>query len=172
MRTAALVALAILTLAACAAPPGGAATPGCVRLLQNYDLAERNFGNSSSLRELALPSAIERTAQLARQAGCITRAGDLDRLDAQRDAFAATLQGERGAPIPRTWLQVGVVAGVASEVQARNFFGGLGFTVRSRGAPGLGRRIFIGLFTTEGGLAEATDLALRAGFVAPYVRRF
>ena len=50
--------------------------------------------------------------------------------------------------------------------------GGVGLPVRSRGAPGLGRRIFIGPFDTEGGLAEGMEVARRAGFVAPYVRRF
>ena len=64
-----------------------------------------------------------------------------------------------GAPIERTWVQAGVVGGITAEVQARQFFSGLGFNVRSRGAPGLGRRIFIGPFATEGGLQDAMQLA-------------
>ena len=57
-------------------------------------------------------------------------------------------------------------------MQARQYFGGLGLRVRSIGAPGLGRRIYVGPFATEGGLAEATEIARRGGFVAPYPARF
>lgn len=170
MRAAMLSVAALVALAAC--DPVGVArqAPDCVRLLQNYDRAEAAFGNSGSRDRLVLPPAIEQTAQRARQGGCVTRIEQLALVHAFADAVE--LGGPSGPPIQRVWLQAGVVAGVSSELQARELFGSVGLPVRSRGAPGLGRRIFIGPFDTEGGLAEGMEVARRAGFVAPYVRRF
>ena len=52
------------------------------------------------------------------------------------------------------------------------FFAAQGVAARSVGAAGLGRRIYIGPFATQGALDGARDLALRAGFAAPYPATF
>jgi hypothetical protein len=172
MRVAAL-ALLVAASAAVSGAASAASAPdaGCVAALRAYDRAELFFTYDGAWRGVALPPPIERQAQRARRDGCVTSNDDTDRLLAGADAFAAPPRPE-GAPIRPTWLQVGVVGGVVGEVRARDFFAGQGYRVRSRGAPGLGRRIFVGPFATEGALADAAGLAVRAGFVAPYPRAF
>ena len=49
------------------------------------------------------------------------------------------------------------------------FFRGLGYRSRGVGAPTLGRRLFIGPFTSQGALDQALDVARQAGFIAPHV---
>jgi len=48
------------------------------------------------------------------------------------------------------------------------FFQRQGVRVRSVGRAGLGRRIYIGPFATEGALESARQLAISAGFTSPY----
>lgn len=181
MRPAALL-FALVTsataLVGCAGAQGGM-TPvaaDCAALFRTYDQAVQAFGNSDYDRgdggAWKVPTAVDRAGQRLRAGGCLTSNADLGASYLLADSLRGTRIVESGAPIKPIYLQVGIVEGVTSEVQARQFFGGLGVRVRSQGAPGLGRRIFVGPFATEGGLAAATDLALQAGFVAPYPRRF
>ena len=177
MRAFLWIGPALLALAACQDVPGRdpamadrAAT--CERRLQDYDRAQLFFSSTQWDRNQTLSMQVQRAAQAARQAGCVTGTEITDQLAGLLPEAKAWPRGERGAPIERTWVQAGVVGGITAEVQARQFFSGLGFNVRSRGAPGLGRRIFIGPFATEGGLEDAMRLARDAGFIAPYVRRF
>lgn len=177
MRAIWLAIPALAILAGCQDVPGrdpamADPTATCERRLQEYDQAALFFSGSDWGRNQTIPMQIQRAAQSAREAGCVTGGEVTDWLAGQLPAIRGTLRGEHGAPIAPTWLQVGIVAGVSSEVQTREFFAGLGFRPRSRGAQGLGRRIFIGPFVTEGGLAEAIELSLRVGFVAPYPKRF
>jgi hypothetical protein len=163
-----------LVLAGCAPGLGFSPAPrGCERLFRDYDTALRVSGGGFGRPDLVLPTRVSRTAQRVREGGCLTWFGEDPRaLAALQADLAAGLRGESGAPIRPVTLQLGIVPGYFSEFQARQFFGELGYRVRSRGAPGLGRRIGLGPFTTEGGLAEAAAAARRAGFPAPYVWRF
>lgn len=174
MRSATLVALLALGLAGCA--PGlalRAAPADCERLFRDYDTALRVSGGGFGRPDLVLPTRVSRAAQRVRVGGCLTDFGEDPRaLAALQANLAAGVRGESGAPIRPVTLQLGIVPGIFSEFEARRFFGELGYRVRSRGAPGLGRRIGLGPFTTEGGLAEAAEAARRAGFPAPYVWRF
>ncbi len=174
MRSAVLGALLAIGLAACAPGLGFKPAPRtCERLFQDYDAALRFSGGGFGRRDLVLPTRVSRTAQRVREGGCLTTFGEVPRtLAALQVDLAAELRGESGAPIRPATLQLGIVPGYVSEFQARQFFGELGYRVRSRGAPGLGRRIGLGPFTTAGGLAEAAEAARRAGFPAPYVWRF
>ncbi len=179
MRLAAmLLALALGPLAGCTAQQvaQAGAQPDCLVLFRNYDQAVQIFGNATFNRRddsaWRAPPAVSRTGQRLRENGCLTSDQDLAVSYLLADELRGTRIVESGAPIRPIHLQAGIVEGIASEVQARQFFGGLGVRVRSQGAPGLGRRIYVGPFATEGGLAAATDLALRAGFVAPYPARF
>lgn len=171
------LAAALAVLAGCQDTPASMAVSGdqgavCERRLQDFDRAELFFSNGGWGREQFLSREVQRAAQDARQAGCVTGTGITDRLAAQLPAAKAMPRGEHGAPIQPIWLQAGIVGGISAELQSRDFFSALGFTVRSRGAPGLGRRVFIGPFSTEGGLADAAAIARSVGFVAPYPRRF
>lgn len=182
MRPAALLfalATAGLPLVGCAGVQGGltGAQPDCRVLFRNYDQAIQAFGNSDYSRgdsqSWKVPTAVDRAGQRLRAQGCLTSADDLAAtflMSSQE--LRASLVGESGAPIEPISLHAGIVQGITSEVVVRQFFGGLGVRVRSQGAPGLGRRIYLGPFATEGGYAEATELALKAGFVAPYPARF
>lgn len=179
MRSAAmLIALAFGTLAGCTAEQvaQAGAEPSCLVLFRNYDQAVQIYGNTTNNRRAEtvwrVPPAVSRTGQRLREGGCLTSDQDLAATYLLSDDVRGTRIVESGAPIEPIYLQAGIVEGITSEVQARQFFGGLGVRVRSQGAPGLGRRIFVGPFATEGGLAAATDLALQAGFVAPYPARF
>jgi hypothetical protein len=79
---------------------------------------------------------------------------------------------EAGPAIPPVSLHAGVVANMQDDARARAFFEGQGVPARSVGSAPLGRRIYLGPFATVGALDQTRDLALRAGFVAPYPARF
>ena len=64
-----------------------------------------------------------------------------------------------GAAIAPVGLHAGVVTNMEDDAAARAFFAANGVPARSIGAPGLGRRIYLGPFATEGAL----DGGARAG---------
>ncbi len=163
-----------MVAATCAAPSGGAAASAevCTRLFRHFDRDVLMFSSPGQTEDLLLSRNAQGSAQRLMEVGCVTREGDLAPLDALARELRGTLTGETGAPIPRIWLHVGIVPGIATEVQVRGFFADVGLRARGIGAPTLGRRIYVGPFVTEGGLAEAAEVARRAGFVAPYPRRF
>jgi hypothetical protein len=172
MRKAILIAVATLGLggATVAAAPGVNQT--CVNRFHAYDVAVTTFSNTGWGEGPIIASAISRAIQRLRQADCVTDWDDIARMPTVAAELRGQLAGEHGAPIKPTTLMAGVVTGYAGELQARQFFSEIGYRVRSQGAPFLGRRIYIGPFATEGGLAEATAVAVRAGFVAPYPKFF
>lgn len=178
MRLAVVIGAALTVLAGCASVPGGLTPiePNCVSLFRNYDRAVLQFGYSDRVRDgrvsFLVPTAVGRAGQRLRQYDCLTTNEDIFRMTLLAPTLRGALVGESGAAIEPISLHVGIVPGITSEVQTRTFFNSLGIRTRSIGAPGLGRRIFLGPFATAGGLAEATDIALQAGFVAPYPRRF
>lgn len=167
-----LLALAALAAgaAALAAAPGADRT--CVNRFRDYDRAVVTFSNTGWGDGPMMAAATSRAVQRLAQADCVTDWDDIATMPALAAELKGKLAGEHGAPIKPTTLMAGVVTGFSSELQARQFFAALGYRVRSQGAPFLGRRIFIGPFATEGGLAEATAVAVRAGFVAPYPKFF
>ena len=65
-------------------------------------------------------------------------------------------------------MHVGIVTGIYDEGRATQFFRGLGYRSRGVGAAGLGRRLYIGPFTSQGALDEAIAVAREAGFITPY----
>jgi hypothetical protein len=78
---------------------------------------------------------------------------------------------DSGPAIPPTSIHAGVVTSTADEANALAFFNAHGARARSIGAAGLGRRIYLGPFATQGALDQARDLAVAAGFAAPYPTR-
>ena len=57
---------------------------------------------------------------------------------------------------------------IYDEGRVTQFFRGLGYRSRGVGAVGLGRRLYIGPFTSQGSLDQALATAREAGFIAPY----
>jgi hypothetical protein len=176
MRFMALAAtVTVATLAACAPPGGGDFTGNprsCERLFRDFDIADRSVNNFGPRDRFTVPPALDARGQDLRRAGCITSTADLFGLEGLGDQLRGTVQGESGAAIRPISLHVGVVTSMSDEIRVRAFFEALGFRVRSIGNVAIGRRIYLGPFGTEGGLAEATGLARRAGFVAPYPKFF
>jgi hypothetical protein len=82
---------------------------------------------------------------------------------------ARSVVGPAIAPIS---LHAGIVTNSADDAKALAFFQAQGLPARSVGAALLGRRIYVGPFTSEGELAAARALALQAGFAYPYPARF
>jgi hypothetical protein len=164
---------AALALAACVeAQPGGptrASGNVCVALFQEFDVLQRMYPNNQRRYEnRAARPLVEAQAQRIRQAGCITLTRDL----AGMEAVGGPPVANAGPAIAPLLLHAGVVTNMQDDARARAFFEAHGLPARSVGSAPLGRRIYVGPFATQGALDQARDLALRAGFVAPYPARF
>lgn len=170
-----LPALACLALAACAAGPGPARvargdSAACVGAFRWYDTVAATMSTPSGRDDqMAIPPALQIPVARIHSLGCLTMSDDLAPMaTAERPPVANS-----GAAIPATLIHAGVVTSMADEANALAFFAAHGARARGLGAAGLGRRIYLGPFATEGALARARDLAVAAGFTAPYpVRRF
>jgi len=170
-----LPALAILALAGCAA----GATPArvargdaaaCVQAFQWYDTVKASMSTPSGPDDrMAIPPALQMPVAGIQSLGCLTFSDDLAPMaTATRPPVASG-----GPAIPPTSIHAGVVTNMADEANVLAFFEAHGAGARSIGAAGLGRRIYLGPFATQGALDQARDLAVAAGFAAPYpTRRF
>jgi hypothetical protein len=145
--------------------------PDCVALFEQYDRIER-YGPQPNLNmrfdPVMLPARLERQTHALQRAGCVTRPQDLDGMEALAGQLAGFRIESGGAEIRAVPVHVGVVQGFVDERRATVFFRGLGSRSRGIGAAGLGRRIYIGPFTSEAALEQAIAVAREAGFVAPY----
>ena len=164
---------AALALGACAEGPGPgpsrASGNQCVALFQRYDVLRAMYpDNQRRYENRVAPPLVEQQAQVIRQAGCITLTRDL----AGMDAIPPSTISASGPAIAPISLHAGVVTNMEDDARARAFFEAHGVPARSRGSAPLGRRIYAGPFATQGALDQARDLALRAGFIAPYPARF
>jgi len=118
---------------------------------------------------MAIPPALQMPVAGIQSLGCLTFSDDLAPMaTATRPPVASG-----GPAIPPTSIHAGVVTNMADEANVLAFFEAHGAGARSIGAAGLGRRIYLGPFATQGALDQARDLAVAAGFAAPYpTRRF
>lgn len=180
--------LIAVLVAGCATPPFGGDAAGigrsCDVLFRDFDIADRSVsgggrsgfillpGGTVAAASPTIPSALAARGQDLLRAGCLTSTDDLAGLEALGDELRGTVVGESGAAIRPISLHVGVVTSMSDEIRVRAFFESLGYRVRTIGNIAVGRRIYVGPFTTEGGLAEATAIARRAGFTAPYPKFF
>jgi hypothetical protein len=173
MRLPALLVLAVL--AACAA---GAAPPRdpelCGRLFWRYDTVARVYGTSwFDERGAVVPSGpLSRPSHALRNNGCLTYARDLDGLPALAERLAPYRIENSGAAIRPVPVHLGIVTSIYDEGRVTQFFRGLGYRSRGVGAETLGRRIYIGPFTTQGAVDQALQTAREAGFIAPYVATY
>ena len=162
-----LAALAALAVASCAplgfvAPPPATAET-CVPLFEEFDRLDLLHGGDRWGDELVGPPELWEQGMDLVRADCITRLDDLTIASAPRTPVT-----ESGAPIDPISLHAGVTAGITGELRVRDYFAERGVRVRSVGSFALGRRIYLGPFSTEGGLRAAAQAAREAGFVAPY----
>jgi hypothetical protein len=172
---AALLTAVAGTLGGCAPTGFGGAQPArgtaelCEPLFREFDRLKRLFPAGPPLESDAVsPPALERQGDRLMRGDCITRSRHLEAIErAPRSPV-----GERGAPIDPISIHAGAVPGLIAELDARAYFRQRGIRLRSVGEATLGRRIYLGPFRTEGGLAGAAQAARDAGFVAPYPARF
>lgn len=169
------VVASIVALAGCAAPgepAGPSRDPGvCLALFDQYDTAVWLYPGSwlgSDDDTPALQSSdVSRPMQKLRTSGCLTRPGDLDGMEAVAERLSPHVVTDSGPAIPPTTVQVGIITSFQDSARAARFFRSLGYRARGIGAEGLGRRLFIGPFTSQGALDEALSIARQAGFIAP-----
>ena len=98
---------------------------------------------------------------------CLTRSADLDGLPALYARLQPFLIENGGPAIRPVPVHLGIVTGISDEALVTRYFRGLGYRSRGIGAEGLGRRIYIGPFTTQGAADQALAVAREAGFIAP-----
>ena len=170
MRALALIA----GLAALSAGPADAATPWrdpatCLATFDAYDTAAWLYPNNHFRSNQTLqPSALNLPMQQLRQEGCLTLSSDIDGMPALLARLSPHRITDGGAPIDATAVHVGIVMSIYDEGRATQFFRGLGYRSRGVGALGLGRRLYIGPFTSQGALDDALTIAREAGFISPY----
>lgn len=175
VRVALAVALA-LGAAGCAPGPQVADRAACVGLFQQYDrIAQFRPVEVYDRRRdrYRLDPELSRLAVLLVQNDCQTRSRDLAGLEAAAAARAGSRIAESGAPLGRpVAVHVGALTDEGDAARAAAFFEGLGVRATSIGNRQLGRRLFVGPVTTEGGLGEVLAAAFEAGFVASYPSQF
>jgi hypothetical protein len=166
MRRAALLLAACVTLALPAV--ARAADPAqCLALFIDYDRRAISYP-TTRLGDVSPPPALSQPIQRLRRAGCLTTSADLDAtapLAARLSPYVIDRSGPAIAPVP---IHLGVVTSISDEARATAFFRGLGYRSRGIGAEGLGRRLYIGPFTTQSALDQALAVAREAGFIAPF----
>lgn len=155
-----------LLLAACApGGPQGTQTADCIGLFRHYDELQRWVRRPDNR---TIPPGLAPQQARLRASGCITTTADL----AGMEALPVVPVTDSGAVIVPTTLHAGVVTSDADDARARAFFEARGVRARSVGEAGLGRRIYIGPFGTEGAIRDARALAVGAGFAHPYAAAF
>ena len=167
--------LAVAAAGACtAAPPGWRDPATCAVLFARYDAAVRlhpvtRFDEDGGD---VPPGPQSRPAVALRAAGCLTRSADLDGLPAlaaRLEPFAIDAGGPAIRAVP---VHLGIVTSIGDEPLVTRAFRGLGYRSRGVGAEGLGRRLYIGPFTSQAALDQALALAREAGFIAPYAAKY
>ena len=174
--TACLAGLALIALAACTPSAFTLEQPTCRELFADLDRVQRFYGTDPLKfgpdgRAISDP-ALNRPVRLLRSQGCVTR---LDELGGITQAAADLQPFERvtgGEVLPRQSVHVGVLDGFAGVATANQYFRGLGYRTRSVGLDGLGRRYYIGPFTSAAEVAQALDVARAGGFADAYATQF
>lgn len=170
-----LAALSLAALAAaCTTPPGTAPDHAaiCERALSAYDTAAwlypvPRFGDDG----VTPPAALSRAVGDVRENGCLTSGEDLADLPAVAQRLKPFAMDTRGPEISETTVQLGIVTGINDEARVTDFVRALGYRSRGVGAEGLGRRLFVGPFTTQSAVDQAIAVGREAGFVAPIVAK-
>lgn len=145
----------------------------CETAFRNYDNAVWLYppnwmnGDGGSI----LRPDVARAAQALIRHGCLTSSADLADLPAVAARLAPFAITDSGPAIKPATVELGIVTGWRDEREVTAFVRGLGYRSRGVGAETLGRRLFIGPFTSQGALDQALEVARQAGFIAPHVAR-
>jgi hypothetical protein len=159
---------------------GGMATAGprtpdpavCLQLFEAYDNAVWLYPDNSWADDRPLLRGdVSRAAQRLRMGNCLTSSADLDGMQALAQRLRPYVITDSGPAIRPTTVGLGIVTGLYDEARTTAFFRGLGYRSRGVGAQTLGRRLFIGPFTSQGALDQALAVAREAGFISPHVAR-
>jgi len=167
-------ALLVAAVAGCAAGPAPAPDPAvCATLFSRYDTAARRYPVTRFDEDggVVSPGPLSRPTVALRQNRCLTSSADLDGLPALAERLAPYRIDDGGPAIRPVPVHLGIVTGISDEAFVTRYFRGFGYRSRGIGAEGLGRRIYIGPFTTQGALDQALAVAREAGFIAPYAAR-
>lgn len=174
MRHVAILAGAASLLTACAtggAPDTGRDADRCVFHFNQYDIATTTFPTesySSRSRGYVLSPVIQRSIAFLRSGDCLTMNAELDGMAALGESLQPFEPVRGETAIRQVALHAGIVTSTSAETGTVAFFEGLGYSVRTVGAPQLGRRVFVGPFTTQETLDQALGVARDAGFESAY----
>ena len=174
MRRLGLALLVAAAAAGCAAAPPARDPATCAVLFQRYDTAARLYPVTRFDEDNGVvpPGPLSRPTVALRAHGCLTRSSDLDGLPALAARLAPFRIEDGGPAIKPVPVHLGIVMAIGDEAFVTRYFRGFGYRSRGIGAEGLGRRIYIGPFTSQGALDQALALAREAGFIAPYAAEY
>lgn len=172
----AALALSLLgVLAGCAdlpRPPPSGDPATCRALFERYDQAASLFQPYQYKADLDGRSpqngTISRAGNQIMASGCLTTSRDITGIEALGMTLGPRKPVNSGPAIKPTAVHVGILTGFTEAGRAVGFFEGQGYQTRTIGAEKLGRRLYIGPVTTQGGLDQAVALAARAGFPSAY----
>lgn len=168
MRQGLVATAAALILAGCAGPggqtDGTVVSADCVGLYKRFDFSKQTLSTPTGFSDrAAIPFGLQSQIAALQQYDCLTRPDDLS------VGGVPVPVTEGGAKIPPATIHVGIVTDMVAETQALTYFQARGIKTLSIGQAGLGRRIYIGAFTTSEGRDGAFAAARGAGFKWPYV---
>lgn len=160
---------ALLVGACTTAPVSDASRAGiCRDLFQRYDRDLELRGPASGFMGTARTRTAYPTLNLGglRQYNCVTYASELPDF-ASLDAAALRAPARGSGPTRYVHLATGATDDVANRLasEARN----LGYPVQTKGAPGLGRRVFLGPLRSPAEEGAALRLAEAMGFNDAYL---
>lgn len=170
-RTGALAFLATLMLTSAALAQNGA-NPDCPARFQIYETATRMSGAPDNQRSRTVSPQVHAAARWLRMGNCLTFTDQLAPMATLGAAAGQKARTPAGPTMAPTWLHVGIVTSSADEARAIAFFSAQGLGARGLGAAFLGRRIYVGPFTTLGAMEGGEALARAAGFAYPYPANF
>jgi hypothetical protein len=171
-----LAGLLLIAANACTPFPGTLEQPSCEDLFADLDRVQRVYGADTLRlglddRAISFP-ALNRPVRMLRSQGCITRVDDLASIEQVTASLQPFERVTGGEAVPRQSVHVGVIDGFTGLSLANRYFGLLGYRSRSVGVDGLGRRYYIGAFTSAAEVAQAIDVAREAGFAFAYATEY
>jgi hypothetical protein len=167
-----LLAAALAAVVAGPALAQDPSNPTCPARFQLYETATQVSGPAQNQRNLSASTQVTAAARWLRMGNCLTFSAQLASMATLGPEAGAAARAPSGPTTPPTWLHVGIVTSTADEARAIDFFVAQGLRARSVGAALLGRRIYVGPFTTLGALEGGAALAQAAGFAYPYPASF
>ncbi len=176
MLTACFAGLLLIVGAACTPFPVTLEQPSCEEMFAELDRVQRVYATDTlrlGIDDRAISNpALNRPIRMLRSQGCITRLDDIAPIAEVAASLQPFVRATGGAAVPRQSVHVAVLDGFSGLSLANQYFRGLGYRSRSVGLDGLGRRYYIGPFTSAAEVAQAIDVARAAGFAYAYATEY